>query len=30
VATLDNDAPKIFEESASFIHGVTHPQRPVD
>jgi carboxylesterase len=28
VATLDNDAPKIFEESAAFIHGVTHPQRP--
>ena len=28
VATLDNDAPLIFEESAEFIHGITHPLRP--
>jgi carboxylesterase len=28
VATLDNDAPMIFEESLEFIHAVTHPLRP--
>ncbi|MDT0201213.1 alpha/beta fold hydrolase [Nocardioides sp. AE5] len=28
VATLDNDAPVIFEESLEFIHAVTHPLRP--
>lgn len=28
VATLDNDAPMIFEESLEFIHGLTHPLRP--
>ena len=28
VATLDNDAPTIFEESASFVHAVTHAQHP--
>jgi len=28
VATLDNDAATIFEESASFVHAVTHAQHP--
>ncbi|KRF17968.1 esterase [Nocardioides sp. Soil797] len=28
VATLDNDAATIFEESLEFIHGLTHPLRP--
>ena len=28
VATLDNDAPTIFEESVKFVHAVVHPQHP--
>jgi carboxylesterase len=28
VATLDNDAPTIFRESAQFVHSLTHPQHP--
>lgn len=28
VATLDNDAQTIFEDSLEFIHGIVHPQRP--
>jgi carboxylesterase len=30
VATLDNDALKVFEESAAFIHGLASQQDPVD
>jgi carboxylesterase len=26
VATLDNDAPQVFEESAAFVARVTAPQ----
>ena len=28
VATLDNDAPTIFEESLAFLHALAHPQHP--
>ncbi len=28
VATIDNDAPMIFDESAAFFHAVTDPRRP--
>jgi len=28
VATLDNDAPRIFEESLTFLHALAHPQHP--
>ena len=28
VATLDNDAPTIFRESAQFVHSLTQPQHP--
>ncbi|RYP85684.1 alpha/beta fold hydrolase [Nocardioides guangzhouensis] len=28
VATLDNDAPTIFEESVAFVHATTHAQHP--
>jgi carboxylesterase len=28
VATLDNDAPTVFEESAAFVHSSTHAQHP--